>query len=76
LQLGIEQLTENDFLKPEQRFPAHEAQVVGLELSDKGELQGRLETWMDPRWEHRSEAFSVKFVWSEGRFHKVLEKVG
>jgi hypothetical protein len=74
--LGIEQLTENDFLEPEQRFPPHEAQVVRLELSEKGELQGRLMTWMDPRWEHRSEAFSVKFVWSDGRFKKVLEKLG
>jgi hypothetical protein len=74
--LGIDRLTENDFLEPEQRFALDEARTVGLELSEKGELLGRLITWMDPRWEHRKEAFSVKFVWSEGRFKRVREKVG
>lgn len=75
-ELGLEQITENDFLEPSQRFPPQEALPVGLELSEEGDLQGRPVTWMDPRWAHRREAFSVKFVWVDGRFKKVLEKAG
>jgi|GEM_PF-3359269 len=69
-ELGVAQLTENDFLKEAQRFSASEAQGVRLTLGEKGELRGEPDTWMDPRWETRQQAFEVAFVWDKGRFSR------
>jgi hypothetical protein len=69
-EIGVLQLTENDFLKDAQRFPASEAQGVRLTLGEKGELRGEPDTWMDPRWEARQQAFEVAFVWGKGRFSR------
>lgn len=72
-EIGIGPITENDFLAPQDRFPQHDSKTVSLALTEAGELEGRPVTWMDPRWEHRKESFSVKFVWSDGRFKKVVK---
>jgi len=69
-EIGVTQLTENDFLKDAQRFSASEAQGVRLTLGEKGELRGEPDTWMDPRWETRQQAFEVAFVWDRGRFSR------
>jgi hypothetical protein len=72
-QIGIEPITENDFLAPKDRFPQQDSQPVSLALTESGELEGRPVVWMDPRWQHRKAAFSVRFVWSEGRFKKAVK---
>lgn len=69
-EIGLVQLTENDFLKDAQRFPASEAQGVRLTLGERGELRGEPDTWMDPRWESRQQAFEVAFVWGQGKFNR------
>jgi hypothetical protein len=74
-ELGVRELTENDFLKEAQRFSPGEAQPVRLALSDSGELHGELMTWMDPRWEDREQAYEVAFVWRQGSFEQVKRDI-
>ena len=68
--LGIVPLTENDFLKDSERFPVGQAQPVKLSLGDNGDLKGELFTWMDPRWETRTQRFDVYFAWEGKKFSK------
>jgi hypothetical protein len=72
--LGVESLTEDDFLANEERFPVGEALPVGLTVSESGELVGELQTWMDPRWESRRQLFENRFVWRGERFERVKTK--
>lgn len=69
--LGIESLTEDDFVANEDRFPAGDAQPVGLTLSDSGELVAEPQSWMDPRWEARRQLFENRFVWRGERFERL-----
>lgn len=73
--IGVTALTENDFLRETQRFPPAEAQPVRLALSENGELQGELMTWMDPRWESREPAYDIAFVWRQDRFEQVKREI-
>jgi len=66
--IGVTALTENDFLKDDQKFPAQDAQAARLTLAEDSTLRGELNNWMDPRWEHRSEAYEIAFAWNNGRF--------
>lgn len=68
--LGVVPLTENDFLRESERFPVGQAQPVKLSLSDNGDLKGELFTWMDPRWETRTQSFDVYFAWDGKKFSK------
>ena len=73
--LGIEPLTENDFLDDSQKFAPGEDGAVRLVLNESGDLSGELMTWMDPRWEQRRQAYTVQFVWSGGQFVRRKERL-
>jgi hypothetical protein len=75
-EIGIDVLTEDDFVAVEERFPAGDAQPVSLTLAESGALIGELQTWMDPRWESRNQAFEISFVWRGQRFERVKKRVG
>jgi hypothetical protein len=68
--LGLEEVTENDLLMENDRFPVEEAERVPLSLDEKGRPKATLVTWDDPRWAHRSASFDVIFEWNGARFTK------
>ena len=75
--IGIDPLTENDFLQAKDHFKASENEVVSLYIENDGSLAGGLSTWMNPRWEKRQQAYSVSFTWTGQRFElskKPLER--
>jgi hypothetical protein len=68
--IGIEPLTENDFLLEKDHFKPSENEVVRMYVEQDGSLHGILNTWMNPRWETREQAYSVTLSWNGQRFEK------
>lgn len=73
--LGLEPITENDFLTDSQRFKPEEAESATLFLDEKGEIQATAQTWMNPRWKTRQEAYRVRFAWDGARFKKQITAI-
>ena len=68
--IGVEPLTENDFLLEKDHFKPSENEAVRLYVEQDGSLHGMLNTWMNPRWEARDQAYSVALAWNGQRFEK------
>jgi hypothetical protein len=68
--IGIEPVTENDFVREKDRVKESEAEPATLLLEDHGDLRAVVETWMNPRWTNRDIAYDVTFTWNGERFHK------
>lgn len=73
--IGIEPLTENDFLSDKDKFNSSDNEVVSFALERDGSLTGILNTWMDPRWEKREQAYRVTLTWNGQRFERSTRAV-
>lgn len=69
--IGIEPLTENDFLLEKDQFKPSENEIVRTYLERDGSLHGMLDTWMNPRWETRDQAYTVALRWNGQRFERI-----
>ena len=74
--LGLVEVTENDLLTKDMKFPSGAAEIVKLGLDTAGRPTALVSTWMNPRWETRSQAFDIVFEWDGARFIKRAEKRG
>jgi hypothetical protein len=68
--IGLNPLTENDFLEDKDHFSSSDNKGVPLSLSSVGSLSGSLNTWMDPRWSERNRAFDIELVWNGAQFER------
>jgi hypothetical protein len=72
--LGLEEVTENDLLTDQMKFPAGTAERLNLGLDQGGRPTALVLTWMNPRWEGKSQAFDIFFEWDGSRFRKQIKK--
>jgi hypothetical protein len=71
IELGLTPLTDNDFLKESNRFPASEVEPAPFWLDDNGIVRALPHLWMNTRWEHKKIDFNIHFVWDQNRFKLV-----
>lgn len=74
--LGLEEVTENDLLTDQMKFPAGIAERLTLGLDQEGRPTALLWTWMNPRWETRTQAYDIVFEWDGSRFQKTIKERG
>lgn len=72
--LGLEDVTENDLLSDRMKFPAGTEERLDLGLDQDGRPTALVWTWMNPRWETKTQAFDIFFEWDGSRFRKKSEK--
>lgn len=72
--LGLTPVTDNDFLKND-AFKPEEVEVAPLTLESDGILRASAQTWMNPKWKDKTEAFQVAFIWNGSRFEKKISPV-
>ena len=72
--IGIEKITENDFLSEESKFSESEALPAEIFMVHDGSIQAMVSSWMDPRWENKIITYDVSFVWDGVKFKKVRTK--
>lgn len=69
--LGLTTVTDNDFLKDD-AFRPEEVEVAPLTLEPDGILRAYAQTWMNPKWQDKQEAFQISFTWDGDRFQKKI----
>ena len=72
--LGLVEVSENDLLPEDMKFPSGTAEILKLGLDTAGRPTGLVSTWMNPRWETKTQAFDIVFEWDGARFRKKVEK--
>jgi hypothetical protein len=72
--LGLVQVSENDLLPEDMKFPSGKAEILKLGLDTAGRPTALVSTWMNPRWETKTQAFDIVFEWAGARFRKKVEK--
>jgi hypothetical protein len=74
-QIGLETITEGDFLAETEKLPPGESDQIQLTLAENGDLLAEPITWMNPRWENLHVRRSIRFVWHDGHFVKKVSNL-